>query len=268
MMKKLLFTLMAGLLTVVASANGNAGFNASVLNLQVFDNHQFIINLDGTKYHPPTTTKKITNLTPGNHYLKVVTVEDICTPQGTERVRTVIFDGNINLPARSRVRAKVGRHGNLRFLNVTAMNGFGGHGQGTGPANCGNPNGNQAPVGYTMPTQVVQTNGGNGGSCGQGGFVAAGMQPSVFNGLVHTINRTSFDSDKLGIAKQYVAMHGVSSHQLASLMNLLTYESSKVELAKFGYNHTVDRGNFFVINNSLTFSSSINEVNNYVFASY
>ena len=94
------------------------------------------------------------------------------------------------------------------------------------------------------------------------------MAPGVFNNLVYTVNGATFESDKMAIAKGAISNHGVTSNQLAQLMNLMTYESSKVQLAKFGHGHTVDRGNFFVVNNSLTYSSSINELNSWVFASY
>lgn len=286
MMKKLLFTMMAGMLATIATA----GHDHSVLNLRVFDNQQFIINLDGTKFHPPTLTKKITDLAPGDHYLKVVTVADVHTPQGPERVRTVIYDGNINVPACSRVSAKVGRHGNLRFLNVTAMHGNGGiggngngyangpgfgngngnapgWGNGNAPGNggsCGNP-ANSGPVGYTMNTNVHYT---NGPGSGYGTLAPVGMAPGVFNNLAYTIGGMTFESDKMSVARSGIASNGVSAAQLAQLMALMTYESSKVELAKFGYNHTADRGNFFVVNNSLTYSSSVNELNSFVFASY
>jgi len=47
-------------------------------------------------------------------------------------------------------------------------------------------------------------------------------------------------------------------------MNMLTFESSKLELAKAGYAFVTDRQNFYLVNNSFTFDSSISELEHFI----
>ena len=74
----------------------------------------------------------------------------------------------------------------------------------------------------------------------------------------------TFESGKLKIAKQAVSMNTVSSQQVFELVQLFTFESTKLEFAKFAYSRTFDKGNYFVVNNAFTFNSSINALNDYI----
>ena len=42
------------------------------------------------------------------------------------------------------------------------------------------------------------------------------------------------------------------------------FDSAKLEFAKLAYRNTIDRENFFMINNKFTFSSSVSELNNFI----
>ena len=90
------------------------------------------------------------------------------------------------------------------------------------------------------------------------------MNPAAFAELKDVIANRSFDSSKLQVARQAIADNPVSSAQLAELMNMLTFESSKLELAKAGYAFVTDRQNFYLVNNSFTFDSSISELDRYI----
>ena len=47
-------------------------------------------------------------------------------------------------------------------------------------------------------------------------------------------------------------------------MRLLSFESNRVELGKFAYRYTVDRGNYFVVQEALTLPSSRQELNRFI----
>jgi hypothetical protein len=71
------------------------------------------------------------------------------------------------------------------------------------------------------------------------------------------------DQSKLAIAKNFVR-GGVSSSELASLMNLLAFEKNRLALAKFGYAFTSDKHNFHVVNRAFMFDSSVRELNRFI----
>lgn len=90
------------------------------------------------------------------------------------------------------------------------------------------------------------------------------MNSNNFNKLKYYVMNATFESDKLKIAKQGTAANGVSSQQVLELIELFSFETNKIKLAKFAYQYTFDKPNYFLVNNGFTFSSSINELNTFV----
>ncbi len=90
------------------------------------------------------------------------------------------------------------------------------------------------------------------------------MNPNNFNRAKQTISNADFDSDKQTIAKQIVNSNCLTAQQVKEIASLFDFESDKLEFAKFAYNHTFDVENYFIINDVFEFSSSIQELNNYI----
>jgi hypothetical protein len=91
-----------------------------------------------------------------------------------------------------------------------------------------------------------------------------GMNEYEFDQLKNTIDRLSFESSRMQVAKQALAANQVTSRQVADLMRMMTFESSKLELAKFAYHKTIDKQNYFILNDAFTFESSITDLNDYI----
>ena len=47
-------------------------------------------------------------------------------------------------------------------------------------------------------------------------------------------------------------------------MKLFSFEDSRLDFAKFAYGHTYDLGNYYQINSAFTFSSSVDELNDFI----
>ena len=86
-----------------------------------------------------------------------------------------------------------------------------------------------------------------------------------FSELRDYITDEPFDSKRLKIAKNYIRTGGVDAWQVAELMKLLTYESNKLELAKFSYHFTQDPENYFMVNRSFTYNSSADKLEDFIF---
>ena len=52
--------------------------------------------------------------------------------------------------------------------------------------------------------------------------------------------------------------------QVKELLMLFTFEESKLDIAKYAYNHTYDIGNYYKLNDAFTFESSTDELNKYI----
>ena len=108
--------------------------------------------------------------------------------------------------------------------------------------------------------------GGNHG-CNQGhsqGYYR-GLSDAGFNGLLQQVRRANFDSDRLLIAKQAIQSQGVWSDQVLRLMHEFSFESSRLELAQFAYNRCLDPENYYAVNDGFQFSSSVRELNEFIY---
>jgi Domain of unknown function (DUF4476) len=92
-----------------------------------------------------------------------------------------------------------------------------------------------------------------------------GMGDPQFNGLISQIHRSYFDSDRLIIAKQAIRAQGIYSDQVLKVMKEMSFESSRMELAQFAYGFCVDYENYYIVNDGFQFSSSIRELNEFIY---
>lgn len=90
------------------------------------------------------------------------------------------------------------------------------------------------------------------------------MNPQNFQRAKQTISNTDFSSDKQTIAKQIVSSNCLTAQQVKEIAALFDFEKDKLEFAKFAYKYTYDIENYFIINDIFDFSSSIQELNNYI----
>jgi len=89
------------------------------------------------------------------------------------------------------------------------------------------------------------------------------MTPQDFEQAKQSIASKSFDDSRLTIAKQIISSNCMLCSQIKELMKLMSFEENKLELAKFAWNHNLDKGNYYTLNDAFTFESSIDELNKY-----
>ena len=90
------------------------------------------------------------------------------------------------------------------------------------------------------------------------------MTPAEFSEVKGTISSKSFEETKITIAKQIMDSHCMFASQVKDLMGLFNFEESKLDIAKYAYDHTYDVGNYYKLNDAFTFSTSTDELNQYV----
>lgn len=90
------------------------------------------------------------------------------------------------------------------------------------------------------------------------------MNQQSFNAAKQSVKSKTFDDSKLTVAKQIIKSNCMLVSQVKEIVNLLTFENDKLELAKFAYKFTYDKGNYYQINDVFTFSSSVEELDEYI----
>ena len=89
------------------------------------------------------------------------------------------------------------------------------------------------------------------------------MSEKDFESAKASVSSKSFDASKLTLAKQIVGSNCMLCSQIKELMLLITFEQTRLDLAKFAWHHNLDKGNYYKLNDAFTFESSINELNKY-----
>ncbi len=214
------------------------------LSLSIFDNSRFTLVFDGMYLGNACNTQIIENTEPGTHYLQVMRISQ--NHHGYGNMSEMIFRGYIEIPNAAKVFAFIDRQGRFRIREVypafAPQPQVNVHPNFPGHNSYGYPN----QPGQFQPIQVF--------------YGPQAMNPAEFESLVKVIENRSFDSSKLTIAKQALSSNKFSSAQVLRLVELLTFESYKLDLAKFAYNATIDKNNYHIVYNGFTFNSSINEL--------
>ncbi|HHG83593.1 MAG TPA: DUF4476 domain-containing protein [Bacteroidetes bacterium] len=85
-----------------------------------------------------------------------------------------------------------------------------------------------------------------------------------FGRILRSIKKQCFDRNRIMVAQQALGDKMINTSMVIQVMDLLSFESSKLEFAKFAYHNTWDLGNFYQVNDAFSFSSSIRALDRYI----
>lgn len=87
------------------------------------------------------------------------------------------------------------------------------------------------------------------------------MDEGNFGSLIGTINKKSWDEEKIAIAKQSTQTNCFTSNQIKRIMNTFGWEETKLEYAQFAYRYCFDPNNYFQVNDAFEWSDSVDKLN-------
>ena len=90
------------------------------------------------------------------------------------------------------------------------------------------------------------------------------MTSTDFQKAKSSIDKQSFAESKLKVAKQITNANCLSTSQIVEVIGLFSFEGNKLDFAKFAYAKCVDKDNYYQVNDAFSFSSSTDELVNYI----
>ncbi|MBK7148254.1 MAG: DUF4476 domain-containing protein [Bacteroidetes bacterium] len=93
---------------------------------------------------------------------------------------------------------------------------------------------------------------------------AYAMSSSDFSNALATIKKQGFSDTQLKTAKQVASANCLSVSQITQICQIFGFEETKLDFAKFAYDRCTEPRNYFNVNNVFGFSSSSDELNDYV----
>ena len=80
--------------------------------------------------------------------------------------------------------------------------------------------------------------------------------------FMYSLNLRRFDDDKVNFTKRVLANKSLYAVDLLKILNNITFESNKMEVADFAYNSVIDKRNFHIVYDAFRFQSSIRQLEN------
>jgi Domain of unknown function (DUF4476) len=90
------------------------------------------------------------------------------------------------------------------------------------------------------------------------------MNNAMFTQVKNSITQTSFGSSKLELAKQSLDNNSISTSQAKELMSMLTMGMDKLDFAKYAYDKTRDKENYFTVANGLSMQTDKDDLLKYI----
>ena len=90
------------------------------------------------------------------------------------------------------------------------------------------------------------------------------MRANDFNSALNTLKQSSYDDSSLKTAKQIATSNCLNANQIESICKIFKFEETKLDFAKFAYLYCTDTQNYFKVNTVFSFSSSTDELNEYI----
>jgi hypothetical protein len=110
-------------------------------------------------------------------------------------------------------------------------------------------------------------NNGYGNGNGNGGWnngYGNVMNASDFDQVKESLRKEWFESNRLVSAKFIIDKNNFTTVQVKELMLLFTFEDKKLDIAKSAYRKTVDKQNYYLVNEALVFNSSKEELARFI----
>lgn len=90
------------------------------------------------------------------------------------------------------------------------------------------------------------------------------MNTREFENVKVSLRKEWFENNRITSVKYIIEKNNFTTAQVKEIMLLFTFENNRLEIAKLAFRKTVDKNNYFQLNDALTFSSSKDELARFI----
>jgi hypothetical protein len=90
------------------------------------------------------------------------------------------------------------------------------------------------------------------------------VNANEFQNILEHINKQSFDDRKLQTAKTITRDRSFTTAQIIEICKQFSFEKNKLDYAKFAYDYTIDKNNYYKVSSVFSFSSNARELEKYI----
>jgi len=267
-MKKI-YTLISSFFFAISLMAAGAHPMAGKLTIRSFDNDDIKVVIDGKRFDPRFNSMMLDNLRPGFHQIKVFKERDRFINIFGHRRYDVVYNATINVRPRTHTLISIDRFNRSKVEVITLY----GYSRGKGNA-YGKNKGNRYSDWDENDHQFdFDRDGRQGrqeddwydddrGYRDHGRFMTP-ISDREFSQVLQSLSREWFENDKMSKARQVVDGNLFTSAQVKQLVQMFSIESNKLELAKYAYANTIDKQNYYVVDDAFSMSRSKRELDDY-----
>ncbi|MDP4262596.1 MAG: DUF4476 domain-containing protein [Bacteroidota bacterium] len=239
---KTIFTLLASTLMSL-SVFASGAKPKSELSVKSLDKSDIRVVVDGFNFEPGFSSLMIQGLDAGYHAVQVYTEEN-----DARRREEIIYNSSVLVRPKTLLSITIDCSGNAS-VDETAIRG-----------NSYENDGKCYDVSKDDP----------GGRLGDYdthyGYAnnMSSLSDRQFSQVLQSISKEWLEANKLKSATHIVNTNNLTSAQVKQLVLLFSFETNKLELAKQAYANTVDKENYFILNDVFSFSGSKLELARYI----
>jgi hypothetical protein len=257
---KPIFTLVLLVITYTTFAGPNDG-KLSITNLS---NDRIIVEVDGKKYNNRVNNNEnivlISALSTGYHTLKVYTA----TRRGVSRnemvKQTLIFQKSVNVKAKYHVDIVINRFGKV-WLDELSMSDRK-YEDSDGYSWYDRNHNDRDDDRYRDRDR--DRNNDRDDRYNDDRYTIRAMNEQSFAALKETLTKERFDNSRLVIAKQVIDQNYFTTDQVKQLAQMYSFDNYKLDLVKYAYKNTVNKPDYFTLYEIFSFSSSKEDLANYI----
>lgn len=229
--------LLMSLLTAVAGVAAPRISNSSTVEIRMWDHSEFVILFDNKSYGNQTNFV-LNNVVAGRHQVKIY--KRVYERQSRQHRMHLVLNDVIIVNARQKLSYIVSRDNQLHLMRTQR------------PVRPQHLEYRPAPVTHLPYCEETYYSG------------PEVMSAEDFTTLQQMVSNSSFEETRFTLIKQAIGERSVTTQQVLSLMKVMSFESTRLELAKWAYSRTIDRENYFMVNQGFSFSSSTNDLASFI----
>ncbi len=269
-MKKILFVLLM-MVSVLPIVNAQPGYdmpdNRGAMRISTRDNSRISIEVDGRRFPKNASSLTVGDLPKGRHYIKI-RVKVFDRNDNEQKHWQTVYEGGVRVRKHKLTDAILDINTGYLDKSIQDLPPLGAQQENNGAQYENNmqANGNNGNNGNN--NNNYQGNQGNGDNNQQHNGVIAvdrmhphpalpapkayapvpadyvAMTPDAILKTEQKVKEKITDTDKLKVLESALKKKSFNTDQLAAMMGWLTFEESRLELAKWAFSHTTDKGNF------------------------
>jgi hypothetical protein len=232
-MKKIFTLLLSSLFSLSLLA-----YDGSRLSVSTFSNNRDLkIEIDGRRITMQENSITLSNIAEGSHNIRIYKdVKRNGNGFGFGKKSQIIYAGSVFVKRGFHTDVTVNRFGKV-FIDESRID---------------------RNSGYEQEEEYDEEDGG--WNSGYGNV----LSNRDFDLVKEQIRKEWFENNRLVSTKVIIDKSNFTTQQVKELMLLFTFENNRLEVAKYAYRKTVDKQNYYLLNDALTFQSTKDDLARFI----